>query len=74
MPAIIAEIWEYHFWSAAALISIASAGVSIFGESRRTRRTHIEAVGFMPWPAITAISTLIGLVAIALAIKTEYFT
>lgn len=68
----ITNFWDNHFWSSISLFGVLCLVVSIFGERRRMKRRRIEDVGFMPWNDITVLSTLISLVAIALAIKTEY--
>jgi hypothetical protein len=67
------NFWDEHFWSSISLFGILCLAISIFGERRRIKRTRIEDVGFMPWNGITVFSTMVSLVAIALAIKTEYF-
>jgi hypothetical protein len=66
------NFWDYHFWASISLFSVLCLSISIFAERRRMKRTRIEDVGFMPWNDITVLSTLISLIAIALAIKTEY--
>lgn len=39
-----------------------------FAERRRARRTDLDRVGFMPWPLIVVLATLIALFAFAIAI------
>ena len=62
---------EDHFWTFAALAGAIVVGISIFAERKRARRISIENVGFMPWTGITVFGTMVTVVTIALAIKTE---
>ncbi len=43
--------------------------VSSLADRRRTTRKNIEAVGFMPWTAITVFAVLGSVISAALAIK-----
>jgi len=43
--------------------------ISSRADRRRSRRKNIEAVGFMPWTAITVFAVLSTVIAAALAIK-----
>ena len=51
--------------SALLLIAI----VSGLAERRRLRRQHIDAVGFMPWTAVSFLTFFPGAVLLALAAK-----
>jgi hypothetical protein len=61
--------WSNHFWTAMAVLSAVIVVVSSLADRRRYRRSNIEAVGFMPWTAITVMSVLATVLSIALAIK-----
>ena len=40
-----------------------------WADRRRARRADLEDVGFMPWPLLTIIGTLLTLLSFALALK-----
>ena len=61
--------WTKHFWAGVSLMGILAVLASGLADRKRQRRSRIDDVGFMPWPAITVLSTLIAVVAAALAIK-----
>lgn len=61
--------WPDHFWLGMTVFAVTVMLVSIFADRRRNRRKRMEEVGFMPWPAITMLSTLATLFFAALAIK-----
>lgn len=61
--------WSNHFWAGMSALSGVMVLVSSIADRRRNRRTNINAVGFMPWTAITVFSVLATVVAAALAIK-----
>ncbi len=44
--------------------------LSAFADRRRQKRKAIEAVGFMPWTAISVFSMMVALIATAISIKT----
>ena len=52
-----------------ALIAAIAIAVSILGERRRSSRSNLERVGFMPWTFITVIATLAFAVFAGLALK-----
>ena len=58
-----------HFWTAMSVLSAVVVAVSSVADRRRGRRKNIEAVGFMPWTAITVMSVLTTVLSIAFAIK-----
>ncbi len=58
-----------HFWAVISVLSATVVAVSSIADRRRGRRSNIEAVGFMPWTAITVLSVLATVLSIALAIK-----
>jgi hypothetical protein len=43
--------------------------VAILGERRRMRRTNLERVGFMPWPLITVLASLLFAVFAGMAVR-----
>lgn len=45
------------------------AGLSIWAESRRTRRKSIDAVGWVPWAKVFYACMLVGLTLLVLAIR-----
>ncbi len=51
------------------MLSGVLVAVSSVADRRRSRRSNIDDVGFMPWTAITVISVLATVVAAALALK-----
>lgn len=52
-----------------ALIALGVLVVAALGERRRTRRTNLERVGFMPWPLITVLASLLFAVFAGLAVR-----
>jgi hypothetical protein len=66
-----ASIWGAHFWPALSALAGLLVIVSSVADRRRARRIDIEAVGFMPWTAITVFSVLATVIAAALAIKSS---
>ena len=48
-------------------VLIAVAGIALLGERRRLRRKHIDAVGWMPWTTLSALTTFAGLTLLAMA-------
>jgi len=61
--------WTEHFWGGVSLLAVLAALGSSLADLRRQKRSRIEDVGFMPWTGITVLSTLLAVVAAALAIK-----
>ena len=54
------------------VIGVVSLLLTLFAswaDRRRRHRADLEAVGFMPWPLITIMGTLLTLLSFALAIK-----
>ena len=51
----------------AGAASLTVAGVALFGERRRLRRKHIDAVGWMPWTTLSVLATFAGLSLLAMA-------
>jgi hypothetical protein len=49
-----------------ALLTVSS--ISYFGERRRLRRKHIDAVGWMPWTSLSVLTAFGGLSLLALAV------
>jgi hypothetical protein len=49
--------------------ALALTALSVLAERRRNNRRDIEAVGWVPWPLVTILSTIAALFATALAIK-----
>lgn len=60
---------DRQFWEIIAAIAGFMILISTYADRRRGKRTNIEAVGFMPWTAITVFSVMAALLAMALAIK-----
>ena len=62
------------FASDATRYAMAGAGLltlsalSIWGEKRRMKRSDADAVGFMPWRDIAALSTFAGLALLAFGV------
>lgn len=52
-----------------ALAALGVLVVAVLGERRRTRRTNLECVGFMPWPLITVLASLLFAVFAGLAVR-----
>ena len=49
----------------AALLLLAFAGY--MGDRRRTRRRHIDAVGWMPWTTLSVLAMFAGISLLAVA-------
>jgi hypothetical protein len=69
VPTFSALYLSDHLWTGVALLSGVLVAVSSLADRRRNRRRNIDAVGFMPWTAITMMSVLATVVAAALALK-----
>jgi hypothetical protein len=69
VPTFTALYLSDHLWTGVALLSGVLVAVSSVADRRRSRRSNIDDVGFMPWTAITVISVLATVVAAALALK-----
>ncbi len=54
-------------WTGCAT-ALALAGLSAWADRRRTRRTNLDAVGFMPWPLIMILSMLASAAFAAIAL------
>jgi hypothetical protein len=61
--------WSNHFWPALSALSAIVALISGVADGRRDRRRDFNAVGFMPWTAITVFAVLAMVVAGAMALK-----
>ncbi|PSJ43543.1 hypothetical protein [Allosphingosinicella deserti] len=55
-------------WTAAGLL-FALAAVAALAEHRRTRRRHLDRVGWVPWNLVQVLAFMGSVVALALAIK-----
>jgi hypothetical protein len=53
-------------WGGALLIVSALAAV---GDFRRRRRRHIDAVGWVPWRDVSALTAFAGLVLVVMAVS-----
>ncbi|MVZ97545.1 hypothetical protein EUU23_07480 [Sphingorhabdus sp. IMCC26285] len=62
-------LWGNHLWTGLSMMSGIIVVISSLADRRRSRRKNIEAVGFMPWTAITVFAVLSTVIAAALAIK-----
>jgi hypothetical protein len=61
--------WSNHLWTGISILSGFVVLGSSLADRRRNRRRDINAVGFMPWTAITMMSVLVTVVTAALALK-----
>lgn len=61
--------WSNHFWTVTTVVSAFVVAASTVADRRRTKRKDIEAVGFMPWTAITVFFVLATVLSAALALK-----
>jgi len=59
--ATIAALWGGGF--------LFAAGLSMWAETRRMKRKHIDAVGWVPWTKVFFVLTLVGLTLVVMAIK-----
>jgi hypothetical protein len=48
----------------------ALAGVAALADHRRTRRTNLDRVGWVPWPLLMILALIVAASATALALKT----
>jgi hypothetical protein len=55
-------------WAAAGALFVIAA-ISAVAEHRRTRRRHLDRVGWVPWNLIQVLAFMASVVALALAIK-----
>jgi len=53
-------------WGGALLLVSALAA---FGDLRRRRRRHIDAVGWVPWRDVSALTAFAGLVLVVMAVS-----
>ena len=51
----------------AGVLLLVSAA-AFLGERRRKRRSHIDAVGWMPWTTLSVLTTFAGLSLLAMAV------
>jgi hypothetical protein len=59
----------HHLWTSLSVLSGMIVLISSLADCRRSTRKNIEAVGFMPWTAITVFAVLSVVISAALAIK-----
>ena len=57
------------FWTSMSIISALVVVISSIADWKRTRRRDINAVGFMPWTAITLFAVLAAVISAALALR-----
>lgn len=62
-------IMETFGFGSIGIAAVVLAVVAGIGERRRNARRNLDAVGFMPWSAITLFSVMVALIAFSLAIK-----
>lgn len=66
----LASLFEgLQFWTLVSIGSAIVVAISSFADWKRTRRHDINAVGFMPWTAITLLAVLASVISAALALK-----
>ena len=58
------EATVFGLWGGAMLVV---AAIAFIGDRRRMRRKRIDAVGWMPWRDIAALSLVAGFVLLAVA-------
>jgi hypothetical protein len=56
-------------WSGAGACAALAVAAGI-AEHRRTRRRHLDRVGWVPWNAVQILAAFLAIAAAALAIKT----
>ena len=69
MTGLSSTIFGTNFWAGASILAGILILISGFADRNRSRRKNIEAVGFMPWTAITVFAVMIFVLSTALAIK-----
>ncbi len=57
---------DYLRYAGIALVALV---IAVLGERRRMRRKNLERVGFMPWPLITVLASLLFAVFAGLAVR-----
>ena len=65
----MANWFAFHPFALIALSSFGLALIAGFADWRRTRRRHIDRVGFMPWSFITVMAAMVTLFSAALAVQ-----
>jgi hypothetical protein len=60
------EATVFALWGGALLVASA---IAAFGDLRRRRRKHIDAVGWVPWRDLSALTAFAGLVLMVMAIS-----
>jgi len=74
MHAAMKALHFLRFASDATILALIAGGVlmlsafAFWGDVRRRRRRNIDAVGLMPWRDIAAISSIAGMVLLAMAV------
>jgi hypothetical protein len=69
MVEYLQQAWDFHIWVVVAITGAAVAVISSVADWRRQRRKRLDAVGFMPWTAISLFSIGLTFVSVAFAIK-----
>lgn len=59
----------WNVWAQAAVVALLLAIVSGLADWRRIKRRNLNAVGFMPWTAISAMALLIAVLSAAVAFQ-----
>ena len=63
----VIETLYWNIWAQVALAALIVAIVSGLADRMRLKRANLDAVGFMPWTAISALSLLIAVLCAAIA-------
>ena len=72
---VLSALENLRFASQATLTALWGAGVlfialvALWAETRRVRRTKIDAVGWMPWTRIFFVALLLGVSLLMMALK-----
>jgi hypothetical protein len=72
---LLSAIESLRFASQATLTALWGAGVllialvALWAETRRVKRTKIDAVGWMPWTRIFFVALLLGITLLMMALK-----
>lgn len=63
----VIESLYWNIWAQVALVALVIAIASGVADRMRLKRANLDAVGFMPWTAISALSLLVAVLCAAIA-------